>query len=80
MTPVPRGGHVVATRETGGHGRYAATIAADGRFAISAIRLRRSPTTRFTVTIDAPPNATRKVHLSAICLDCLAGTPPSTPR
>jgi hypothetical protein len=80
MTPVPRGGRVVATRETGGHGRYAATIAADGRFAISAIRLRKIADNTFTVMIDAPPNARRKVHFSAICLDCLAGTPPPTPR
>jgi hypothetical protein len=30
----------------------------------------------FTLTIQAPPNAPRNVHVSAICLDCLAGGPP----
>ena len=81
MTPAPRGGgRVVATRETGGHGRHAASIAVDGRFVISAIRLRKIADNTFTVTIDAPPNARRKVHFSAICLDCLAGAPPSRPH
>jgi hypothetical protein len=79
LTPAPRGGRVVATRETGGHGRYATSIAAGGRFVISAIRLRKIADNTFTVTIDAPPNAQRKVHFSAICLDCLAGASPPPP-
>ena len=79
-TPAPRGGRVVATRETGGHGRFGASIAPDGRFVIPAIRLRKIADNTFTLTIDAPPNAQRKVHFSAICLDCLAGAPPPAPR
>ena len=79
-TPAPRGGRVTATRETGGHGRFAASIAPDGRFTIAAIRLRKIADNTFTVTIDAPPNAPRKVHFSAVCLDCLSGTPPPAPR
>jgi hypothetical protein len=79
-TPAPRGGRVTATRETGGHGRFAASIAPDGRFTIAAIRLRKIADNTFTVTIDAPPNAPRKVHFSAVCLDCLSGTAPPAPR
>ena len=79
-TPAPRGGRVVAARETGGRARYAATIDARGRFVISRIRLRKIADNTFTLTITAPPNATRKVHFSALCLDCLAGAPPPVPR
>jgi hypothetical protein len=79
-TPPPGGGRVVATRETGRRGRYAAAIDPGGRFVISRIRLRKIADNTFTLTIDAPPNATRKVHFSAICLDCLAGAPPPAPR
>jgi hypothetical protein len=61
-TPAPGGGRVVATRETGGRGRYAATIDADGHFVISRIHLRKIADNTFALTIDAPPNATRKVH------------------
>src|SRR3954452_11994960 len=79
-TPAPHGGRVAATRETGGQGRFVASIASDGRFVISAIRLRKIADNTFTLTIDAPPNAPRKVHFSAICLDCLSGAPPPAHR
>lgn len=78
--PAARGGRVVATRESGGPGRYAATIDGEGRFVIPRIRLRKIADNTFTLTIDAPPNAPHKVHFSAICLDCLAGAPPPAPR
>jgi hypothetical protein len=80
ITPAPRGGRVVATRETGGRGRYVTTVDASGRFVIAGIHLRKIADNTFTVTVDAPPNAPHKVHFSAICLDCLAGAPPPTPR
>jgi hypothetical protein len=76
VTPAPHGGRILAARETGGHGRFAAPIAPDGRFVMSGIRLRKIADNTFTLTIDAPPNAQRKVHFSAICLDCLGGAPP----
>jgi hypothetical protein len=79
-TPPAHGGRVVATRESGGPGRYEATMDPGGRFVISAIRLRKIADTTFTLTVHAPPNATGKVHFIAICLDCLAGAPPPAPR
>ena len=54
-----------------------AAIARDGTFALPAVRLRKVADNSFVVTIDAPPNAPRKVDFSAICLDCLAGGPPA---
>jgi hypothetical protein len=72
---------VVATRETGGRGRYVTTVDASGRFVIAGIHLRKIADNTFTLTIDVPANAAHKVHFSAICrLDCLAGAPPPTPR
>jgi hypothetical protein len=76
IAPVRRGGRVLARRETGPPGRYTTSIDAHGRFVISRIRLRKIADNTFTLTIDAPPNARRNVHFSAICLDCLAGAPP----
>jgi hypothetical protein len=75
ISPPPRGGRVVARREVGRPSRFAAAIAPDGRFAIGPIRLRKIADNTFTVAIDAPPNAAHEVHFSAICLDCIAGTP-----
>jgi hypothetical protein len=81
VAPAPRRGRVVARRETGAPGAYRAAIGADGRFVIARLRLRKIADNTFTLAIDAPPNAPRKVHFSAICLDCLAGAPlPSSPR
>jgi hypothetical protein len=53
---------------------HAAPIRADGRFEIPRLHLRKIADNTFTLTITAPPNALRKVHFSAICLDCLAGS------
>ena len=80
IAPAPRGGRVVARRETGAPGRFVTAIGAGGRFAIAPIRLRKVADNTFTLTITAPPNAPREVHFSAICLDCLAGAPPPSPR
>jgi hypothetical protein len=71
-------GRVVARRETGAPAAHRAAIGADGRFAIPRLHLRKIADNTFTLTIEAPPNAPRKVHFSAICLDCLAGAPPPT--
>jgi hypothetical protein len=77
VSPSPGGGRVVARRELGSTARHAAAIQADGHFAIPPLHLRKIADNTFTLTITAPPNAVRKVHFSAICLDCLAGgTPP----
>jgi hypothetical protein len=76
IAPAPPRGRVVARRETGAPGAYRAAIGADGRFVIPRLHLRKIADNTFTVAIDAPPNALRKVHFSAICLDCLAGAPP----
>jgi hypothetical protein len=76
VDPAPRAGTVVATREFGGSPAVSAPIGADGTFALPAVRLREVADNSFVVTIDAPPNALRKAHFSAICLDCLAGGPP----
>jgi hypothetical protein len=76
VSPPPRGGTVVARRETGGRHAYSGTIGSDGRFALPAIRLRKVADNTFIVAIEAPPSAPRKVYFSAICLDCLAGGPP----
>jgi hypothetical protein len=76
VEPAPRAGTIVAAREFGGSRPVSAPIGADGAFALPAVRLRKVADNSFVVTIDAPPNALRKVHFSAICLDCLAGAPP----
>ena len=79
VAPAPRTGHVVARRETGPRSRFTTGIDAGGRFVISRIRLRKIADNTFTLTITAPPSAVRKIHFSAICLDCLAGgAPPPT--
>jgi hypothetical protein len=73
IDPPPKGGRVRARREVGPPATRSAAIAADGRFALRPVALRKVADNTFTVTIEAPPNATRKVLFSAICLDCLAG-------
>jgi hypothetical protein len=73
VSPAPRGGRVVAVRELGSHAQHAVAFEADGRFAIGPLRLRKIADNTFTLAIEAPPSAPRKVHFSAICLDCLAG-------
>jgi hypothetical protein len=79
VSPSPRGGRVVARREIGSAAPHAAAIQADGRFVIANLHLRKIADNTFTLAIHAPPNASRKVHFSALCLDCLAGgTPPTT--
>jgi hypothetical protein len=80
VTPAPRGGRVVARREVGAPRPRRTTIAADGRFAIPRLHLRKIADNTFALRIDAPPNAPRAVRFSAICLDCLAGAPPSAPQ
>jgi hypothetical protein len=78
VTPAPQRGRVIARREVGRPVRHLATIGPDGRFVLPGLRLRRIADNTFTLTIEAPPNAPRKVLFGAICLDCLAGaTPPS---
>ena len=79
VTPAPQKGTVVARRESGGSQVSRGRISADGRFALPATRLRKIADNTFIVTIHAPPNATRKVYFSAICLDCLAAGPPPDP-
>jgi hypothetical protein len=76
VSPAPRGGRIEARRELGSSTPRAVAIQADGRFVIPRLRLRKIADNTFTLTITAPPNAPRKVHFSAICLDCLAGSPP----
>ena len=80
VVPSTGGARIVARRELGSSVPHAAVIEADGRFVIPPLRLRKIADNTFTLTIDAPPNAPHKVHFSAICLDCLAGAPPPTPR
>ena len=76
VSPAPRKGTVTARREFGGAPAVSAPIGPDGTFALPAQRLRKVADNSFDVTIDAPPNAPRKAHFSAICLDCLAGGAP----
>ena len=76
VSPAPHAGTVVARRELGGSHAVSGTIGPGGAFALPAVRLRKVADNSFVVTIDAPPNALRKIHFSAICLDCLAGGPP----
>jgi hypothetical protein len=76
VSPASRGGGVLARRELGSSRAHTALIGADGRFAIPPLHLRKLSENTFTLTIEAPPSASRKVHVSAICLDCLAGAPP----
>jgi hypothetical protein len=78
VSPPPKGGRVVARREIGSAAPYTAVIQADGQFVMPSLRLRKIADNTFTLTIQAPPHAPRKVHFSAICLDCLAGGTPPT--
>jgi hypothetical protein len=78
VDPPPAHARVVVHRELGPRVRHIAAIDADGRFVIARLRLRKIADNSFNVTIDAPPNAPRKVVFIAICLDCLAGGPPPT--
>jgi hypothetical protein len=78
VSPPPQDGRVVARREVGSPIPHTAATADDGTFVIPALHLRKIADNTFTLTIEAPPNAPRKVHFSAICLDCLAGGAPST--
>ena len=78
VSPPPKGGRVIARREIGPAAPYAAAIQADGQFVIPRLHLRKIADNSFTLTIQAPPHAPRKVHFSAICLDCLAGGAPPT--
>ena len=81
VVPATSGARIVARRELGSPAPHAAPIRADGRFVLPALRLRKIADNTFTLTIAAPPNAPRKIHFSAICLDCLAGgAPPATPQ
>jgi hypothetical protein len=76
VMPAPARGRVVAPREVGAHTARSAAIGPDGRFARPWVNLLKLADNTFTPTIEAPPNAPRKVHLSAICLD-YGGTLPS---
>ena len=79
IDPAPRGGVVVARRESGGARAYRARVRPDGRFELPAIRLRKVADNTFVVAIETPPSAPRKVYFSAICLDCLGtGAPPAS--
>jgi hypothetical protein len=79
ITPPPGRARVLARREVGPPERRTAVVASDGRFALPTVGLRKVADNTFTVTIQAPPHAPRKVLFSALCLDCLAGrTVPSS--
>jgi hypothetical protein len=78
--PSTGGARVVARREVGAPRTYTTRVDRGGRFVFASLRLRKVADNTFTLTIDAPPNAVRKVHFSAICLDCLAGVPAEPPR
>ena len=79
VAPAERGGTVVAWRAYEEAKPVRGRIGEDGHFALPAIRLRKIADNTFVVALDAPPNAPRKVYLSAICLDCLAGGTPPIP-
>ena len=76
VDPVPREGTVTARRESGGSRTVSGEIGPDGAFALPAVKLQKIADNSFDVSVHAPPNAPRKIHFSAICLDCLAGGPP----
>jgi hypothetical protein len=76
--PAPAYGRVLLRREVGAPAPHTVPIAADGRLVFADLHLRKLADNSFTLAIQAAPNAPRNVHVSAICLDCLAGnTPPS---
>jgi hypothetical protein len=76
IEPAPEGTRLVARRMD----RYAVRgiTRADGAFALP-VRFRRIADNTFTISVDAPGAAPRKVLFTAICLDCLAGSPPPPP-
>jgi hypothetical protein len=80
VSPAPLAGHVTVQREGERPTIYAAEIRAGGHFIIPRLRLRKQADNTFVLTIDAPPNARRKVYFSALCLDCLAGAPAPSAR
>jgi len=75
VSPTPRGGQIVLQREDERPTLADIEFGADGRFIIQGLHLRKQANNSFVVTIHAPPSALRKVYFSALCLDCLAGTP-----
>jgi len=78
ITPAPANGRVIAQRDGRRRALRSAAVGPDGSFALPGLRLRKVADNTFILTIEASPNAPRKVLFSAICLDCLAGgTPPS---
>jgi hypothetical protein len=78
IRPAPAHGRILLRREVGAPAPHTVPIAADGRFVFANLHLRKLADNSFTLSIQAAPNAPRNVHVSAICLDCLAGnTPPS---
>jgi hypothetical protein len=80
IDPAPAHARVVARRELGSHAPHTAAVRPDGRFVIPRLHLRKIADNGFLLTIDAPPNAPRKVLFTAICLDCLAGASPPSPQ
>jgi len=68
----PTGAHVVARREFGSSNPFGAAVRADGRFTLPTVRLRKQANNSFVIAIHAPSHALRKLHFSAICVDCLA--------
>jgi hypothetical protein len=77
VTPAPQDGMIVARRAYERAKPFRARIGADGRFELPTVRLRRIADNTFVLAVHAPPRAVRKVHFSAICLDCLAGGVPA---
>ena len=76
VSPAPRAGTITARRAFGRSRAVSAPIGDDGAFTLPAVKLRKVADNSFDVSVDAPPNAPRKAHFSAICLDCLAGGAP----
>ncbi|HEX2102077.1 MAG TPA: hypothetical protein VHF51_00360 [Solirubrobacteraceae bacterium] len=76
IAPARAGTRLVARRMDGYTVR--AVTDAGGAFALR-VRFRRVADNTFTVSIDAPAAAPRKVLFTAICLDCLAGSPTPPP-
>jgi hypothetical protein len=79
VEPAPASGHVVARRETGPKQRATAPIDERGQFVFRDLRLRKVADNTFLLTINAPPNAPRHVHFSALCLDCIISGSPTPP-
>lgn len=62
----------MARREFGAFSTLRAGVAADGRFTLPTVRIRKQANNSFAVAIHDPQHALRKVRFSAICLECLA--------